>query len=255
MCGEWRNGVGKNHPWLYGMSVFLLCHGAMILLFFLCFSPNFLSHSILLLLLHSAPLLTHNSPIFLYFIDHHHTLHFSALLCWPTWPHSIHEMYLTYDTYWCYWNVSHQHVSHNTALPGFHMYSDSKNWFTFGKFFHVRSIVAQGTKAKSWENQITKQSILSLFVPSFKPLASFIDLIQDLQWPTLNEPVFVLSLGLSLFGLYYCLCPSGHALNQVSTTSFVLSDPTFTYSKAHVHHQEGPHKHWTLAWGIATDTQ
>ena len=27
------------------------------------------------------------------------------------------------------------------------------------------------------------------------------------------------------------------------------------YSRAHVHHQEGPHKHWTLAWGIATETQ
>ena len=61
------------------------------------------------------------------------------------------------------------------------MYSDSKNWFTFGKIFLVRSIAAQRTKAKSWEILVTKQGILSLFVPSFKPLASFIDLIQDLQ--------------------------------------------------------------------------
>ena len=135
-------------------------------------------------------------------------------------------------------------------------YGDSKNWFTFGNFFLVRSIAARGTKVKSWEIQVTRQSILSLFVPNFKPLDSFIDLIQDLQWPTLNEPVLVLSCGLGLFGLYYCLYPSGHALNQVSTNLLcTLSDPTLTYSKAHVHHQEGPHKHWTLAWGIATETQ
>ena len=60
-------------------------------------------------------------------------------------------------------------------------YSDSKNWFTSGNFFLGRSIAAQGTRAKSWEIQVTKQSILSLFVQSFKPLAPFIDLIQDLQ--------------------------------------------------------------------------
>ena len=60
-------------------------------------------------------------------------------------------------------------------------YSDSKNWFTLDNFFLVRSIVAQITKVKSWEIQVTKQGILSLPVPSFKPLASSIDLIQDLQ--------------------------------------------------------------------------
>ena len=124
----------------------------------------------------------------------------------------------------------------------FIIYSDSKNWFTLGNFFLVRSIAAQITKVKSWEIQVTKQSIFSPPVPSFKPLASSIDLIQDLQWPTLDEPVFVLSLGLRLFGLYYCLYSSGHALNQVSTNLLcTLSDPTFTYSKAHLHQQEGPH--------------
>ena len=124
------------------------------------------------------------------------------------------------------------------------------------QFLLGRSIAAQRTKVKSWEILVTKQGILSLSVPSFKPLASFTDLIQDLQWPTLDEPVFVLWCGLSLFGLHYCLYPSGHALNQVSTNLLcTLSDPTFTYSKAHVHHQEGPHKHWTLAWGIDTETQ
>ena len=69
----------------------------------------------------------------------------------------------------------------NNTLDEQKSYSDSKNWFTFGKFFLVRSIAARGTKVKSWEIQVTKQSILSLFVPSFKPLDWFIDLIQDLQ--------------------------------------------------------------------------
>lgn len=31
------------------------------------------------------------------------------------------------------------------------------------------------------------------------------------------ESVFLLALGLAFFGLYHCFCPSGHALNQVST--------------------------------------
>jgi len=34
---------------------------------------------------------------------------------------------------------------------------------------------------------------MALFIPNFKILASCIDLIQDLQWPPLDEPVFVLS--------------------------------------------------------------
>ena len=64
-------------------------------------------------------------------------------------------------------------------------------------------------------------------MPSFK----LIDLRQNLQCPTLDEPV-LLTCGLSLFGLYYCLYPSEHALNQVSTNLLdILSDPTFTYTK------------------------
>ena len=65
----------------------------------------------------------------------------------------------------------------------------------------------------------------------------------------------MLALGLALFGLYHCLHPSGHALNQVSTNTLdTLSDPTFTYSKAYVHQQEGPHKHWALAWVVGLST-
>ena len=61
------------------------------------------------------------------------------------------------------------------------MYSDSKNWFTFGNFFLARPIVAQITKLNSREFFLTKQSILALFVPNVKTLASCIDLIQVLQ--------------------------------------------------------------------------
>jgi len=60
-------------------------------------------------------------------------------------------------------------------------YSDSKNWFTFGKIFLARPIVAQITKLNSWEFFVTKQGIVALFVPNVKILASCIDLIQVLQ--------------------------------------------------------------------------
>ena len=53
----------------------------MILLFFLCFSPISLFCSVPLLPLHSTPPLTHDPLIFPYFINHCHTLRFSALLC------------------------------------------------------------------------------------------------------------------------------------------------------------------------------
>ena len=89
-----------------------------------------------------------------------------------------------------------------------------------------------------------------------RTLASTYHLIYILQSTRNGEPVFLLALGLALFGLYHCLHPSGHALNQVSKDPLgILSDPTFTYSKAYVHQQEGPHKCWALAWGVATDTQ
>jgi len=77
--------------------------------------------------------------------------------------------------------------------------------------------VAQKTKLDSWEFIVTKESITSLFVPNVKVLAPCIDLIQDLQSPTLNEPVFVLVPNFPSFGLYHCLYPPGHALNWVST--------------------------------------
>ena len=60
-------------------------------------------------------------------------------------------------------------------------YSDSKNWFTFGKNFLARSIVAQKTKLNSWESLITKQSIMSWSGPNIKTSVLLIDLIQDLQ--------------------------------------------------------------------------
>jgi len=61
------------------------------------------------------------------------------------------------------------------------IYSDSKNWFTFGKFFLARPIVAQITKLNSCEFSVTKKSIMALLVPNVKTLASCIDLIQHLQ--------------------------------------------------------------------------
>jgi len=66
----------------------------------------------------------------------------------------------------------------DATYPGI---SDSKNWFTFGKIFLARPIVAQITKLDLWEFSVTKQSIMALFIPNVKTLASCIDLIQDLQ--------------------------------------------------------------------------
>jgi len=58
---------------------------------------------------------------------------------------------------------------------------------------------------------------MALFLPNVKTLALCIDLIQVLQSPTLNEPVFVLVASFSFFSLYHCLHPPEHTLNQVST--------------------------------------
>ena len=41
--------------------------------------------------------------------------------------------------------------------------------------------MAQITKLNSWELSVTKKSIVALFIPNAKTLASCIDLIQDLQ--------------------------------------------------------------------------
>ena len=91
---------------------------------------------------------------------------------------------------------------------------------------------------------ITRVDILSFVISNYRGLVYVIVLISILQYGTLDGTVFLLALGLALFGPYHHLHPSGHALNQVSTNCLgTLSDPTFTYSKAHVHQQEGPHKH------------
>ena len=62
------------------------------------------------------------------------------------------------------------------------MYSDSKNWFTFGNFFLTMPIVAQGTKPNLWEFLTTKESIMTLFVPNIRISLPFIDLIWHLQF-------------------------------------------------------------------------
>ena len=120
----------------------------------------------------------------------------------------------------------------------------------------VSQIMAQVTKVNPWEFVVTKLCISSFAMPKFRTLALAHHLIYILQSSRYSESVFLLAYGLALFGPYHHPHPSGHALNQFSTnTPGTLSDPTFTYSKAHVHQQEGPHKHRTLAWGVATDTQ
>ena len=86
-----------------------------------------------------------------------------------------------------------------------------------GQILLVRQIVAQGTKVKSWEFVVTKISILSFVVRKYRSLVLVIDLISILQSRHLDESVFLLVLGLASFGLYHCLYPSGHALNQIST--------------------------------------
>ena len=82
----------------------------------------------------------------------------------------------------------------------------------------------------------------------YRSLVHVIVLIYILQYGTLDGTVFLPVLGLCPFGHYHSLYLSGHALNQVSTNPLgTLSNPTFTYSKAHVRQQEGPHKHQALA--------
>ena len=100
--------VPQPHTLGYCTACSFICtcmHIAMILQFFSFVFPYFsiLLHSAASATLCSTP--THNPLIFPYFIDHHHTSCFSALLCWQTWPHSIHETYLTYDAYWHHWNA------------------------------------------------------------------------------------------------------------------------------------------------------
>ena len=126
-------------------------------------------------------------------------------------------------------------------------YSDPKNWFTRGQILLVSQIMAQVTKLNPWNFVVTKLCISSFVMPKFRTLTLAHHLIYILQSSRFSESVFLLAYGLALFGPYHHPYPSGHALNQFSTKTLgTLSNPTFTYSKAHVHQQEGPHKHWPL---------
>src|SRR5258706_1737618 len=97
------------------------------------------------------------------------------------------------------------------------IYSEQKNCPTKGQISLVRQIAAQITKVNPWEICITKVDILSFVIPKYRSLVNTIVLIYILQYGTLDGTVFLLVLGLGPFGLYHSLCPSGHALNQIST--------------------------------------
>ena len=129
----------------------------------------------------------------------------------------------------------------NNGLP-YHkdrVYSEQKNCPTKGQISLVSQISAQITKLNLWEIFITKVDILSFVIPNYRSLVHVTVLISILQYGTLDGTVFLLALGSALFGLYHCLHPSGHALNQVSTNLLgTLSGPTFTCSTAYVHQQE-----------------
>ena len=96
-------------------------------------------------------------------------------------------------------------------------YSEQKNHLMKGQISLDRQIAAQGTKVNPWEFLVTKVDILSFIKPKYRSLANAIVLIYILQYGTLDETFFLLVLGLGPFGLYHCLYPSGHALNQIST--------------------------------------
>ena len=72
-------------------------------------------------------------------------------------------------------------------------YSEQKNWLTKGQILLVGQIMAQGTKVKSWEIQVTKLGILSFVVPNEKYLALFVDLILTLEQGPLSQSVFLLT--------------------------------------------------------------
>ena len=96
-------------------------------------------------------------------------------------------------------------------------YSEQKNQFIKGQILLMSQIVAQETKGKAWKFVVTKTSILSSVMWKYRTLVFGINLILVLQSSHLNESVFLLILGLGSFGLYYCLYPPGHTLNQIST--------------------------------------
>jgi hypothetical protein len=90
--------------------------------------------------------------------------------------------------------------------------------------------MAQITKEYSWENVVTKVDIISFVVPNFRTSTPANHLIYNLQSSRFDESVFLLVLGLAPFGLYHCLYPSGHALNQVSTNLLWYTLPFHLHS-------------------------
>jgi hypothetical protein len=77
--------------------------------------------------------------------------------------------------------------------------------------------MAQETKVNLWENVVTKVDVLSFVVSNPRNSTSANQLIYIFQSGRVDESVFLLEHGLGPFGLYHCLYPSGHTLNQVST--------------------------------------
>jgi len=80
----------------------------------------------------------------------------------------------------------------------FHSMRDYLQWLQ--KLVHIwqnfpcKANCGSDNKLNLWGFSVTKQSIMALFVPNVKTLASCIDLIQHLQWPPLDEPVFACAI-------------------------------------------------------------
>ena len=98
------------------------------------------------------------------------------------------------------------------------IYSEQQNHSTKGQISLVSQIVAQRTKGKLWEKEITKVGILSFVTPNHRSLVPAIGLIYILQDSTLDGTVLSLVLGLGSFCLYHSLYPLGHALQHIITT-------------------------------------
>ena len=185
-------------------------------------SPEFLKFNWFLLMLvvqrmRNLSLLAYFPTNFSLFLEPQFSPQVKIDLLWTSFvAHCICMQIIVLRLNWVVWfslsPCQRKNGSANTRRP-FKALHDSKNWFTFGKIFLVRPILTQRTKLNLWEFWVTKQGIMSIFVPNIKTLCLFIDLIQYLQWPWVNEPVFVLALHISSFAHYHCSYPSGHALN------------------------------------------
>ena len=79
-------------------------------------------------------------------------------------------------------------------------YSEQQNHSTKSQISLVCQIVAQRTKAKLWENNMTKKNILSFDMPSYGSLVPAIGLIWILQCGPLDGTVLLLVLGLGPVG-------------------------------------------------------